>query len=231
MPIGLFVDVAAITVGGIVGGIAGRRLSDTFKKELNSIVGDMALGIAVYLITGLQILGAVMLSLVVSYCIGSALDFDGFINSLVLRITGRIFNSSDNLDVSSLSVLIVLMGFGGGGIMGAMTESISGDSSLLFGRAVCDFITALMFGTTIGPIAGIAGFTSLISLLAFYFSAKLLMPCMNEVVYANFIASGGMLTLLAAVKLFGLSRAKPMNAVLSVILIVPITILWQNLIP
>ncbi|MCR5760531.1 MAG: DUF554 domain-containing protein [Sphaerochaetaceae bacterium] len=231
VPVGLFTDVAAITLGGLSGGLIGRHLTDNFKKEMNSVVSIMAMGIALYMIPKMEILGAVMLAVVSSYCIGSALNIDGHVNSTILRLTGKVFRGPQNFDVSSLSVLIVLMGFGGGGIMGSMTESMTGDSSLLMGRAVCDFITSLMFGTTLGPVAAIAGGTSLLSLSLFYFSAQLLMPYMNDVVYANFIATGGMLTLMGAVRMFGLSKAKPMNAVLSVILIVPITILWQILVP
>ncbi|MCR4675901.1 MAG: DUF554 domain-containing protein [Sphaerochaetaceae bacterium] len=231
MPIGLITDIAAITLGGLTGGLLGRHLKDKFKQEMNSMVSIMAMGIALYMIPKMEIMGAVMLSVVGCYCLGSAMDIDGHVNRTILKLTGKVFRGNQSFDVSTLSVLIVLMGFGGGGIMGSMTESMTGDSSLLMGRAVCDFISSLMFGTTLGPVAALAGGTSLISLSFFYLSARLLLPYMSNVVYANFIATGGMLTLIGSLRMFGLSKAKPMNAVLSVIFIIPVTILWQKFIP
>ena len=231
MPKGVLSDCVMMVIGGVLGGLLGRNLSDRCRAELNNVVGIMAMGIAITLIPGIHTLGPVMLALVVCYVIGYALDFDGHVNRGILLATRKIFGDRGNIDVDNFSVLIVLMAFGGSGLIGTMTEGLTGDSSLLMGRSICDFITCMMFGTIIGPLSCLVAIPAMVSLLAFQFGATLIMPYMTDPVYANFKASGGMLTLMGALKMFGVSKAKPMNAVLSVILIVPITTVWLRFFP
>ena len=226
MPYGIIADVVAILLGGVIGGLLGKRVPEGLKKELNHIIGAWAMTLGIALIPRMQSFGAVMISIVVSYCIGYALDFNGHVNSAMLKISEKAFGSSGQLDVASLSVLIVLVTFGGSGIAGAMAEAISGDRSIILGRAAADLFTALLFGAGIGPITGIAAIPAFVSLILFFLCAKLIMPLMTDVVYANFVATGGFLTLIGGLGIFGVSKAKPMNAVLSVFLIVPITMVW-----
>ena len=225
MPYGIIADVVAILLGGVIGGLLGKRIPEGLKKELNHIIGAWAMTLGIALIPRMQSFGAVMISIVISYCIGYALDFNGHVNSAMLKISEGVFGSS-GLNVASLSVLIVLVTFGGSGIAGAMAEAISGDRSIILGRAAADLFTALLFGAGIGPITGIAAIPAFVSLVLFYLCAKLIMPLMTDVVYANFVATGGFLTLIGGLGIFGISKAKPMNAVLSVFLIVPITMAW-----
>ena len=226
MPYGIIADVVAILLGGVIGGLLGKRIPEGLKKELNHIIGAWAMTLGIALIPRMQSFGAVMISIVISYCIGYALDFNGHVNSAMLKISEKSFGSSGQLDVASLSVLIVLVTFGGSGIAGAMAEAISGDRSIILGRAAADLFTALLFGAGIGPITGIAAIPASVSLILFFLCAKLIMPLMTDVVYANFVATGGFLTLIGGLGIFGISKAKPMNAVLSVFLIVPITMAW-----
>ena len=226
MPVGVLIDVAAILIGGILGGLIGKRIPGGFRKELNHIIGAWAMTLGIALIPKMQTFGAVMIAVVISYCIGYALDFDGHVNNAILKITKKVLGSSDNIDVESLSVLIVLVTFGGSGIAGAMAEAISGDRSIILGRAAADLFTALLFGAGIGPITGIAAVPAFVSLMLFFLCARLIMPLMTDVVYANFVATGGFLTLIGGLKIFGVSKAKPMNAVLSVFLIVLVTMAW-----
>ena len=226
MPFGILTDVAAILIGGILGGLIGKRIPENLRKELNHIIGAWAMALGIALIPRMQSFGAVMISIVISYFIGYALDFDGHANSSILRITKKMTESSGGIDVESLSVLIVLVTFGGSGIAGAMAEAISGDRSIILGRAASDLFTALLFGAGIGMITGIAALPAFVSLMLFFLCARLIMPLMTDVVYANFVATGGFLTLIGGLRIFGVSKAKPMNAVLSVFLIVPVTMAW-----
>lgn len=230
MPYGIVADIVAIALGGLLGGLIGNHLSESFKAELNNVIGVWALSLGIALVPKVQIFGAVMLSLSLSYIIGYALDFDGHVNALILGGAKRIFKGNDAFDINTLSVLIVLMTFGGSGIVGAMTEAMTGDTSIILARAVADLITVTMFATTLGTIAGIAAIPCTISLFAFYFCAKLIMPLMTDAVYANFMAVGGILNIISALRMFKVSKAKPMNAVLVVLLVVPITMLWQRFI-
>ncbi len=231
MPKGVLFDCVMMAVGGVLGGLLGRKLSEKFRAELNNVVGAMAMGIAITLIPGIHTLGPVMLALVLCYVIGYALDFDGHVNNGIFKVTKKVFGENGNIDVDKFSVLIVLMAFGGSGLIGTMTEGLTGDSSLLMGRSICDFITSMIFGTVIGPLSGLVAIPAMVSLLAFQFGASLIMPYMTDPVYANFRASGGMLTLIGSLRMFGVSKAKPMNAVLCVIFIVPITTIWLRIFP
>ena len=39
MPIGVIINALAVVIGGLLGNVAGQRLSDTFKEKLTTIFG------------------------------------------------------------------------------------------------------------------------------------------------------------------------------------------------
>ena len=227
MPIGVLTDCLSHLVGGILGGLIGKRMPENLRVELDSVIGTWAIALGIVLIPRVSIIGVVAISLAISYIIGYLLKFDERINSGILFISRKVFRKNGDFDIEKLSVLIVLTAFGGSGIVGAMTESLTGDSSIILARAMIAFITSIMFGASIGTITAIVALPGFISLMTFYFSAKLIMPLMTDSVYANFTASGGVLTLLSGLKLLKVSKAKPMNAVLILFLCIPITKLWE----
>ena len=65
MSIGVITDVLAVAVGGILGMIAGNRMSREFAEKLNLVFGACALGMGIGSAILIKNMPAVILSLVV----------------------------------------------------------------------------------------------------------------------------------------------------------------------
>ena len=70
MSIGVITDVLAVAVGGIMGMIAGNRMSREFAEKLNLVFGACALGMGIGSAILIKNMPAVILSLVVGSSIG-----------------------------------------------------------------------------------------------------------------------------------------------------------------
>lgn len=72
MPIGVLINTFAIFVGGIIGTLAGNRLTTDFKEKLNMIFGVCAMGMGISAIVLMENMPAVILALIVGTALGLA---------------------------------------------------------------------------------------------------------------------------------------------------------------
>ena len=64
MPIGLFTDVGALGIGGLLGGLIGKHLSAPMKEAMNHTFGFCAIFISVTLMMKMHALAPVVLAVV-----------------------------------------------------------------------------------------------------------------------------------------------------------------------
>ena len=70
MPIGVICNVLAVALGGVIGAVGGKRLSEEFKQKLNLIFGICSMGIGISSIVLMQNMPAVILALILGTVIG-----------------------------------------------------------------------------------------------------------------------------------------------------------------
>lgn len=72
MPIGVIVNVLSVVLGGLLGALAGHKLPDSLKKELNVAFGVCAMGIGIPSIVLMKNMPAVIFAVVAGTAIGLA---------------------------------------------------------------------------------------------------------------------------------------------------------------
>ena len=73
MPIGVITNALVVAVGGIVGALAGDKISESFKENLNTVFGACAMAMGISSVVLMENMPAVVFSVIVGTSIGLAM--------------------------------------------------------------------------------------------------------------------------------------------------------------
>jgi|LSQX01.2.fsa_nt_gb uncharacterized membrane protein YqgA involved in biofilm formation len=231
IPIGIFFNTGCIVLGSLIGATFGKFLPEKTSKILPSIFGIAALCMGVSLITNVNSLTAVVLALILGSIIGESLGLETGLSRLLSKMFANNTdnNISNNNNVSTLISIIVLFGFSGTGIFGALNAGFSGDHSIIIAKSFLDFFTAIIFGTTVGYVIIIAAIPqTAISLMLFY-SSSILLPFLTNYMISDFKALGGIVTFTVGLKMLDVKHFNVINLLPALILVMPFSYLWSLL--
>lgn len=229
MPIGVLTDNLMVILGGLLGGLLGPRISENLKKNLNQLFGFCAIGIGITLVVKVNALGAVVLSMILGTLLGSVLHLEQRVQNVFAKLNQRMLKKSrpDQEYMAQFTTLLVLSCCSGTGIFGSMNEGLSGDSTTILCKAILDFFTVLIFATVLGKFTAIIALPQMAILLTLFFCAKLIMPWMTPPLVADFSAVGGIIELVIGFRILGLSRLQAVDLLPALLLVFPVSILWQ----
>ena len=80
MPTGVIVNALAVLIGGIVGGVGGKYLSEKFKTEINMIFGLASMTMGIIAIAPTKNMAAVIFALIIGTAVGLLLHVSAWIN-------------------------------------------------------------------------------------------------------------------------------------------------------
>ncbi|MFR0815685.1 MAG: DUF554 family protein [Enterococcus casseliflavus] len=80
MPTGVLINVSSVIVGGIVGGIAGKKLSAEFKTQITLIFGVCSMSMGIFTLGLMQNMPAVVFAVVIGTGLGLVLKLGKWIN-------------------------------------------------------------------------------------------------------------------------------------------------------
>mgnify|MGYP001031039414 FL=1 len=73
MPIGVIINVLVVVIGGIVGALAGDKIRESFKENLNTVFGACAMAMGISSVVLMENMPAVVFSVIVGTSIGLAM--------------------------------------------------------------------------------------------------------------------------------------------------------------
>ena len=126
MPIGVIIDAASVAVGGILGALAGHKLPENLKVQLNIVLGLCSMGMGISAVGLMKNMPAVIFATVLGSGIGLAIGLGGWINKgaeAMQRPVTRLLHSqnssmSQEEFTATLVTVIVLFCASGTGIYG-----------------------------------------------------------------------------------------------------------------
>lgn len=229
MPIGVIVDCTAIFFGGLIGALSRDRIPERVKAALPMIFAICGFSMGITLIVKVVNLPPVVLSLILGTAIGTFLDIEGGLRKVSIKLQekmqkGKAENSDKSIE--GFITLLVLFSAGTNLIIGSLYEGMTGDNLLLIIKAILDFFTAMIFATTIGSMVMFISIPTLVVGVTFFSLATLIMPLLNEVLKADFIACGGIITLLVGIRMMELKNVPVANTIPTILLIIPLSYIW-----
>lgn len=228
---GTIINVAAIILGGIVGRLFGRFLSERYQDTLNKVCGVSVLfiGIAGALegmltIKDNSVVSGKAMMIVVCLALGALLGellniedkFERF-GEWLKRKTG---NAKDKMFVEGFVTASLTVCIGAMAIVGAIEDGIFGDYSILVTKAILDFIIIIVMTGSMGkgcafsaiPVGILQGSVTLL--------AKFIKPVMTEVALANLSLIGSILIFCVGLNLVWGKKIRVANLLPAIILAV-----------
>lgn len=234
MPIGMTVDVCALVAGGLLGAVIGKAFSASMKDALNNIFGFCAMAIGIRLIIRMDSLSAVVLAVVLGTMLGEALRLEQRIQRGVMKLAPRLLRgaSADAEFINTFCAVAVLFCCSGTGWYGVLSEGFTGDSSILITKAILDFFTAMIFAAVLGRLVSFLAAPQLAIYLVLFGLSRLVVPYVSDAMIADFSAVGGIVELITGMRIAGIKRdIRVINTIPAMLLIFPITALWNLLAP
>lgn len=232
MPIGIITNVCSVALGGILGSLLQKHLSQTLIQTLSDISGFAAIVVGITLLQKQASLSAVVLCLFLGTAFGLLLRLQDNVNRCTIRLLDRL-TSGQNIDKAWLqrfSGVSVLICFSGTGLYGALLEGLYADSGILFTKSILDFCTAMIFGASLGKAISFISVVQGGIFLTLFYVAGLILPHTTPAMIGDFSAVGGIITLMAG---FCILKLKPdlqlINVLPSLIFAMPISWMFHCL--
>lgn len=226
---GVLICILSVIIGTTCGlvikryfhrGISSNILYDTFGY------GSLAIGIIN--INKAQTLTVIILSIILGTCIGNLINIEDTIIKYSLKVLNRIHNIK--IDKNDLSLIIMIFCFSGSGIFGALSEGMAGNSEILIAKSIMDIFTAFIFAISLGSILYLIIIPESFILVILLIIGKLVAPILTYEMIQDFMAVGGLVTLIIGLKILKIRSTKILNLIPSLIIVFPLS--WFiNLLP
>lgn len=231
VPYGIIVNVLGVFLGGMLGGTIGDKIPQRVKESLTLISAFASMAIGILLTVKIHAMGAVCLALLLGTLIGELLHLEDHVKSGFSRLNVRLMGAAapDETYMSMFLAVLVLCCTSGTGIFGALNQGMTGDSSVLLAKAILDFFTIMVFATTLGRFCAIIAIPQAIIFLLLFFCAKAIYPVMTDAMIGNFSGVGGVISVITCFRVAKIKDMRLINVLPAMLLVFPITALWDLL--
>lgn len=229
MPIGIITNVFAVFIGTIIGGSIRKFIPKHLIQELPKIFGICAVSIGIMSVIEVKTLPMVIMATICGFVIGELLHIDIFVSEAFSKVLKKLpFKIDSNHDeYMELYLLVVVMfSMSGMGLFGALSEGMSGDSSILISKSVLDFFTAILFGASLGYAQTLICVPQFVILMICFFLAQAILPFINDIMIADFKACGGLITMITGLTVSKILKIKAINLVPALIIVMPLVGLY-----
>ena len=244
MPIGVITNALVVAVGGIVGALAGDKISNAFKENLNMVFGACVMAMDISSIVLMENMPAVVFSVIVGTSIGLAMHLGQRIDRVGLMMQKGISRALSGLqragkgqqepagstnNISAVLVTaLVLFCASGTGIYGSIVAGMTGDHSILLAKSILDFATALIFACSLGIVVSLIAVPQFLIFMALYLLAGMIYPLCTPAMINDFKASGGILLLATGFRMIKVKEFPVADMIPTMALAMPVSYLWTN---
>ena len=228
---GTIINTAAILVGGLLGAMFGRFLSDSAQDTLTKVCGVSSLFIAVsgalekmLAVENGKIVSSGSMLIVICLAIGAVIGellkiedaFERFGQWLKIK-TG---NAKDKGFVNAFVTASLTVCIGAMAIVGSLEDGLTGDYSILATKAVLDLIIIVVMSCSLGRGAVFSAIPVAILQGSITALAGLLRPVMTAAALANLSLVGNVLIFCVGINLVWDKRVKVANLLPAIVIAV-----------
>lgn len=214
---GTIVNSIAIMVGGIVGVLLKKGISNDYK---NTIMDGVALSVIVIgIINAINSENIILLisSLVIGGFIGETLAIEKKLDNLGKKLESKMKKNENGFSKGFVTASLIFC-VGAMAIVGSLEAGIQGNYETLFAKSILEGISAIVFATTMGigvifSSIPVFIYQGTITLLAGSLSGFLTPVVINEI-----SAVGGVLIIGIGISLLGLKKIKVGNLLPSILI-------------
>lgn len=236
MPVGVIINALSVVIGGILGTVAGHKLSPKFKADLTMIFGLCSMGMGISTIANMENMPAVIFSMVIGTGIGLAIHLGDKINTAaggMQRFIGRFVKNTNTVlseeeFMNTLVTIIVLFCASGTGIYGSIVAGMSGDNSVLISKSILDLFTAAIFACNLGLVVSLIAVPQFIIFVILFYGAVVIFPLTTPAMINDFKACGGFLIFATGFRMVKIKNFPIADMIPAMILVMPLSYIWIN---
>ncbi len=215
---GALVNAAAIIFSGLAGMLLRGGISEAMRKSVMQSMGLAVIVVALKM--ALQSRNAVVLivALAAGTAIGAWLDLEGRMERFAARITMRTGERFGDVGKGFVSASLIYC-LGAMGIVGALSEGMTGDASTLFAKAMIDGATAIIFAASMGVGVLFSALPVLLYEGAITLGASALSAFFTEAMLAEMNGVGGILVLAIGINMLEMAKIPIANLLPSIFVV------------
>lgn len=212
LPVGVIANSVAVAVGGVVGAAISPSLPERIRTSLPTVFGFSSCLIGISLAAKVVNLAPVILSMILGLLIGELLFLSTRIENDIRTVQKKLhFELGDADYMERFTTLLLLFCASGTGVFGALTEGMTGNSSILLAKTILDFFTVIIFASTMGRFLSVIAVPQFVVMLTLFLLARVIYPLMSADMTADFSALGGILTMMAGFNLLRIKQTPVLN--------------------
>lgn len=229
--LGTIINTAAILLGGVLGALFGRFLSDSAQDTLTKVCGVSTLFIA---ITGalegmLTVENSAVVSsgamliigcLAIGAVVGEALNIEGAFERFGEWLKQKTGNAKDKGFVNAFVSASLTVCIGAMAIVGAIQDGLTGDYSILATKAVLDLIIIMVMSCSLGKGAVFSAIPVAVFQGSITALAGLIKPVMTDAALANLSLVGNILIFCVGINLVWGKKVKVANLLPAIVVAV-----------
>lgn len=215
--VSVFINVAAILIGGCVGLVCGRhfpqRVADTVMTGLALCVLYIGISGAA---AGREIL-VTILSLALGGALGELLDLDGRLNVLGQRLEQKFGGGRNSLAEGFVSASMLFC-VGAMAIVGSLQSGLLGDHSTIVAKSLIDGIAAVLLASSLGAGVLFSSVAVLVYQGSIVLLAEVLAPLLQDAVVDEMACAGSLLIVGLALNMLKITSIKVTNYIPAIFL-------------
>lgn len=227
MPIGIIINALSVLIGGLIGGFAGDKIPERLRNSLPTVFGFAAISMGILKVVDTKNLTVVILSLILGAIVGELIDLEHRLERIskwaIRKVGGK--KETSKLAIELLVMAMVAFCVSGTGIFGALEEGFTGDPSILLSKSILDFSTAVIFSSLVGYSIALVSLPQIIILSLVYVCAGFISPLMSPTVLGNFLAVGGIVTIMIGAQMSKMAKVKAANAIPAIAIVIILSLL------
>ena len=228
LPVGVIANSVAVAVGGVVGAAISPSLPERIRTSLPTVFGFSSCLIGISLTAKVVNLAPVILSMILGLLIGELLFLSTRIENGIRAVQKKLhFELGDADYMERFTTLLLLFCASGTGVFGALTEGMTGNSSILLAKTILDFFTVIIFASTMGRFLSVIAVPQFVVMLTLFLLARVIYPLMSADMTADFSALGGILTMMAGFNLLRIKQTPVLNLLPPFLLCPILSKLWS----
>lgn len=205
--LGVLVNTACVIVGSAIGLIAKKVIPEKCASFVMSALALCVLYIGISGTLECDNVIIVIVSMVVGSIIGYALKLDNRLNRLGESIQSRFKNEDGRTNIAEGFVTAsLLFCVGAMTIVGSLQAGLNGDNTMLYTKASLDFISSIIFASTLGVGVMLSAAFVFVFQGAIVLLAQFVAPVLTDPIISNMTCVGSLLIIAIGLNMLKLPK-------------------------
>ena len=225
--LGVFVNVATVLIGSLVGLLLKKGIPDKVTGALMSGIGLCTIYIGISGALNGENTLVLILSMAIGTIIGTLLDIDGQLNRLAAYVESKFKHEDGQVTVAEGFVTAsLLFCVGAMTIVGSLQAGLTGDCEMLFTKATLDLISSCVLAASLGIGVMLSDIFVFVFQGGLVLLARVIAPFLTDYAIHEMTCAGSVLIIALGLNLIGVTKIKVANY-LPVMLIPPILCMFM----